>query len=324
MSQRYAALMGALVADAASMGTHWIYSPDRIKTLTDLPHFPFIEPDASHYEGVDSYYAHDKLTAGELTAYGEWLALYIRLLANPDVDTHTIQQQVLDYFGPGGEFIGYIDSPTKALLLSLFSLSPEDWPEDSGCDDDQNTALCAVPALVALKHSSEKLEQEIERIVGITHQNDIAISSAKAFASALNEALRSRRMEPVLNVLKIKSEPKTQDLIEQVRVLSGDVNDLNHVLSIVNQACHLADSLPMAAWILKNSESYTEAIIKNILVSGDSCGRGIIVGALAGACYGFGDEKGIPISWITTLQCGEALAEDIEALLKVASNKKEK
>ena len=76
--------------------------------------------------------------------------------------------------------------------------------------------------------------------------------------------------------------------------------------------------LPMAAWILQNSESYSEAIINNILVSGDSCGRGILVGALAGACYGFGDEKGIPISWLATLQHGEALAEDIEALLQVS------
>ncbi|MCW8327309.1 ADP-ribosylglycohydrolase family protein [Photobacterium sp. SDRW27] len=318
MAQRYAALMGALVADAASMGTHWIYSPERMKQLVGLPHFPFIEPDARHYEGVDSYYAHDKLTAGELTAYGEWVALYIRLLGREDTGTLTIQQHILEYFGPGGEFIGYIDSPTKALLLTLFSLPPEDWPDDSGCEDDQNPALCAVPALVALKLPSEELEQEIERIVGITHQDESALQCAKAFSSALNEALRSRRMEPVLNVLKIKSPEDIRDKIEQVRLLSGDVNDLSHVLAIVNQACHLADSLPMAAWILQNSESYTEAIMKNILVSGDTCGRGILIGALAGACYGFGDEKGIPISWLTTLQCGEALAEDIEQLLRVS------
>ncbi|WP_255526895.1 ADP-ribosylglycohydrolase family protein, partial [Photobacterium sp. BZF1] len=315
MAQRYAALMGALVADAASMGTHWIYSPERIRTLQSLPHFPFIEPDAHHYEGVEGYYAHDKLTAGELTIYGEWLALYIRLLSEPEVETHRVQQEILDYFGPGGEFIGYVDTPTKALLLSLFSLPPEDWPEDSGSDDDQNPALCAVPALVALKMPSEKLENEIDRIVGVTHQNEQALACAKAFASALNEALRSRRMEPVLNVLKVKCPEPIMEKIEQARGLSGDVNDLSHVLSIANSACHLADSLPMAAWILQNSSSYTEAILNNIAVGGDSCGRGILVGAIAGACYGFGDTQGIPISWVTTLQCGEALAEDIEQLL---------
>lgn len=319
MAQRYAALMGALIADAASMGTHWIYSPERIKELVDLPHFPFIEPDPIHYEGVESFYAHDKLTAGELTNYGEWAALYIRLLSQPDKECRTIQQNILDYFGPGGEFIGYVDDPTRALLLTLFSLPPEDWPDDSGCDDDQNTALCLVPALVSLKLPSDQLELEIERLLGITHQNNTALACAKAFASALNEALRSRRMEPALNVLKIKAPEEIREKVEQVRLLSGDVNDLSHVLSLVTQASHLADSLPMAAWILQNSESYTEAIIKNILVSGDSCGRGILVGALAGACYGFGDEKGIPISWLTTLQHGEALAEDIEALLQVAS-----
>ncbi|PSV44509.1 ADP-ribosylglycohydrolase family protein [Photobacterium indicum] len=321
MAQRYAALIGALVADAASMGTHWIYSPERIKTLSELSHFPFIEPNVLHYKDVEGYYAHDSLTAGELTAYGEWLALYIRLLAEPEISTHQIQQHILDYFGPGGDFIGYVDSPTKALLLTLFSLEPDDWPEDSGSsEDDQNPALCAIPALVALKYPSEQLEQEIDRIVGITHQNELALATAKAFASALNEALRSRRMEPVLNVLKVKSPVEIQDKIEKVRLLDGDVNDLTHVFSLISSACHLEDSVPMAAWILQNSESYTEAIMKNILVSGDTCGRGILIGALAGACYGFGDEKGIPISWLTTLQSGEALAEDIEALLKAAKS----
>ncbi|KLV04751.1 ADP-ribosylglycohydrolase [Photobacterium aquae] len=319
MAQRYAALMGALVADAASMGTHWIYSPERIAALQERPHFPFIEPDAENYQGVEGYYAHSQITAGELTIYGEWLALYIRLLSQPGLGTREIQQAVLDYFGPGGEFIGYVDSPTKALLLTLFSLPPEDWPDDSGCDDDQNPALCAIPALVSLKMPSEQLEREIMRIVGITHQNETALQCASAFASSLNEALRSRRMEPVLNILKIKSPPLIQERIEQVRVLSGDVNDFSHVLSIVNSACHLGDSIPLAAWILQNSDSYTEAVIKNILIGGDSCGRGIIVGALAGACYGFGDQKGIPISWLTTLQCGEAMAEDIEQLLHHAS-----
>ncbi len=320
MAQRYAALIGALVADAASMGTHWIYSPERIQILSELPHFPFIAPDALHYEGVEGYYAHESLTAGELTAYGEWLALYIRLLTEPEISTHQIQQHILDYFGPGGDFIGYIDSPTKALLLTLFSLEPDDWPEDSGSEDDQNPALCAIPALVALKYPSEQLEKEIDRIVGITHQSELALATAKAFASALNEALRSRRMEPVLNVLKVKSPITIQDRIEKVRLLDGDVNDLTHVFSLISSACHLEDSVPMAAWILQNSESYTEAIMNNILVSGDTCGRGILIGALAGACYGFGDEKGIPISWLTTLQNGEAIAEDIEALLNAAKS----
>ncbi|MGR2767828.1 ADP-ribosylglycohydrolase family protein [Photobacterium ganghwense] len=311
MAQRYAALMGALVADAAAMGTHLIYSPERIASLTELPHFPFIEPDPAHYQGVEGFYAHDKLTAGELTIYGEWLALYIRLLSQPGIETLSIQQAILDFFGPGGEFVGYIDTPTKALLLTLFSLPPEDWPDDSGIDDDQNTALCAVPALIAMKMPSDLLEQEIERILGITHQNETALVCAKAFAAALNEGLRSRRIEPVLNVLKVKCRGLVQMRIEAVRAMET----LEQAMTVASPACHLQDSLPMAAWILQTTNSYTEAILKNVAVGGDSCGRGMIVGALAGACYGFGDEAGIPISWLMTLQMGEAMAEDIEQLL---------
>ncbi|WP_413110404.1 ADP-ribosylglycohydrolase family protein [Thaumasiovibrio sp. DFM-14] len=315
MPNRTAALLGALVADAAALGTHWIYSPQRIAELSSVDHFPFIEPDHRNYEGVEGYFAHASKTAGEQSIYGEWLGLYVRLLAKKEVSVGVIQQEILDYFGPGGDFVGYVDTPTKALLLTLFSRTPDEWPEDSGSDDDQNLALCAVPPLVCVAADSQTLNDALERYIGITHNNTLALASAKAFASALNEAIQSQRIEPTLNVLQVKSPAPIQDRIIELRALADRDNHLDHVLSVVNQACHLVDSLPMSAWILQNTENYREAIIQNIMASGDSCGRAMLVGAIAGACYGVGGEKGIPISWLTTLQYAESLSDDIERLL---------
>ncbi len=315
MSVRTAALLGALVADAASLGTHWIYSPTRITSLIDEPGFPFISPDESHYEGVDGYFAHGSKTAGELSIYGEWLSLYIRLLTDRQTPISDIQQAAVDFFGPGGEFIGYVDSPTRAMLRRLILSDRDEWVDDSGSDDDQNTVLCAIPALVCSIDDSNALAKRIEQVIGITHQNEAALSCANAFSGALKEAINSQRIENALNVLQLKSPDNIQERIIELRSLTEGENHLQHALTVVNQACHVTDSLPLSAWVLSNATSYRQAVMNNILASGDSCGRSMIVGAIAGACFGIGGEKGIPISWLTTLQQAEFLSEDIEALL---------
>nr|WP_086940569.1 ADP-ribosylglycohydrolase family protein [Thaumasiovibrio occultus] len=314
MSIRTAALFGALVADAAALGTHWIYSPPRIQALLDEPGFPFITPDPDHYEGVEGYFAHGAKAAGELSPYGEWLALYIRTFADPLASVRDAQMAAVSHFGPGGEFIGYIDSPTRALLTQLMALEPDSWPEDSGSDDDQNTALCAVAPLVCTLDDSELLTDCINQFVGMTHQNDVALASAHAFAAALKEAIATQRIENVLNILQLKSPDPIQERIVTLRNLDPKDDHLSHVLTVVNQACHLADSLPLSAWLLSNATSYRQVVLNNILASGDSCGRAIMIGAIAGACFGIGGEKGIPISWLTTLQQAEFLSEDIELL----------
>ena len=53
-------LLGALVADAASLGTHWIYEPSRIAEIAARHggSAAFAPIEAANYEGVPSYVAH--------------------------------------------------------------------------------------------------------------------------------------------------------------------------------------------------------------------------------------------------------------------------
>ena len=56
-------ILGALVADAASMGLHWIYDQARIKDVAlDAPEF--MQPDPKNYDGVPAYFAHRNRAAG--------------------------------------------------------------------------------------------------------------------------------------------------------------------------------------------------------------------------------------------------------------------
>ena len=112
--------MGALVADAASLGLHWIYDPARIEEVAgEAPEF--VEPDIAHYRGVTGYFAHGAKQAGDSTHYGEQMLVCLRSLAamGGELDTTDYERRFFDSFGPGGAWVGYIDYATRVTLRNV-------------------------------------------------------------------------------------------------------------------------------------------------------------------------------------------------------------
>ena len=61
---------GALIADAATLGLHWIYDQQRIIDVAGkTPEFH--PPTKRDYEGVPSFFAHGSKSVGDLSHYGE-------------------------------------------------------------------------------------------------------------------------------------------------------------------------------------------------------------------------------------------------------------
>jgi len=118
--QRFNTVLGALTADAASLGTHWIYDQQRIYDLTPVSP-EFHSPNKTDYEGVLSYFAHDRKRVGDLSHYGEQTLLLLRALINNKGLYNKAQYQDLfaQHFGYGGDYIGYIDRPTRDTLDNL-------------------------------------------------------------------------------------------------------------------------------------------------------------------------------------------------------------
>ena len=76
-----AAILGALVADSAALGLHWLYDPARIAEIEAASGLAFLKPDAGNYAGAKGYFAHGGKTSGESTGYGEVCLLALRHLA---------------------------------------------------------------------------------------------------------------------------------------------------------------------------------------------------------------------------------------------------
>lgn len=115
--RKQAAILGALVADAASLGFHWIYDADRLAEVAG-EHPEFAPPDPRNYEGGVGYFAHANKSSGDATHYGEQMAVSLRSLAKNQGDWKPFDYLAgfRDTFGRGGSFSGYIDGATAGTL----------------------------------------------------------------------------------------------------------------------------------------------------------------------------------------------------------------
>ena len=372
------AILGALVADAAALGLHWIYDQDRVREVAgNTPEFR--EPDASAYEGVPSFFAHGKKRAGDLSQYGEQALVLLRSLVDNDgqLDAAHYERRFRDHFGPGGEYVGYIDSVIRDTLynanhaeheaIDAANALPFDGDEAlkhrlvtkvmsnvssyqgeelrrgvegsvrmthdddavvahafkileeiqsragyHGAEDVQMPAISKLPALVARYAGTDELADKTEAAVRVTNNDDTAVAFGLAAARMMEAAITGEDLQAVVQAGLATDDDRVRGLID--KAISLDGQDHTPVAKIFGLSCNLEFGLPIVAHNLLEAGSFAEAVRRNILAGGDSCGRGILLGAVLGAAYGVGGERGIPDDWLRKLRGRDDIVGLIEAL----------
>lgn len=122
-----AAVLGSLVADAAGMGLHWIYSQGKIAQIVgdNSGIAEFLEPDAANYHGVPSFFAHPARRAGDSSNYGEYLYVTLRATSETGFDPALYLREFQTHFGPGGTYVGYVDTPMRETLFNVARVGKE-------------------------------------------------------------------------------------------------------------------------------------------------------------------------------------------------------
>ena len=295
-----AAIFGALVADAAALGLHWLYDPARIAEIEATRGLVFLQPDPDNYSGAKGYLAHGEKLPGESTGYGEVCLLMLRHLAkHGSFNRVEYQTEYRAHFGPGGAFVGYVDSPTRLTLRTLLLLEPADFPAASGADDDQHPALAALPALVATHAGTlEELMAKVEDVVHITNNNAQAVTAAQCSAAVLFEVLGGTPIAQALaNALPLAGST-LKPLLEEA--LAIPTLDSVGVARRFGMACHVVEGLPIVFHIAQHASDYRVAVESNIRAGGDNCGRSIMLGAIVAAHKAKQENVGcpIPLPWL--------------------------
>jgi len=301
---RAGVVLGALVADAATMGLHWLYEPERIAAIADKTDPVFLAADRQHFEGAKGYFAHEGKHGGEPSQYGAVLALAMDSLVASEgkTDIADYQQRFLALFGPGGDWKGYIDRPTRGTLANLGNAVGDETPHVTGIDDDQMPSLSPVPAVVAAGPNHADLEQRVTGMVRVTNDNSLASEAALITARLIQAMLHGEALHDALTNEADRAGDVLQPLLKEA--LDKSDQPSVDVAGHFGRACHVHQGMPVVFHILSKAETYEDGVRENILAGGDSCGRSMALGAILSACQGFGGERGIPLPWITRLSNG--------------------
>lgn len=300
VNPNFAAIFGALVADSAALGLHWLYDSDRIAKIAVTDGLVFVPPNPINYADTKGFFAHANKNTGDSSGYGELCLLMLKHIAKHGVFNRiAYQSEYCTFFGPGGAYTGYIDSPTRQTLITLLALKPTEFPSKSGADDDQFAALATVPVLVAAHQGTrDTLISNVEAVVRITNNNDIAVAAAQCAAVVLFEVLKGATIKQALTDSLPFAGATMKPLLDQALKINSF--DSVAVAERFGSACHVTEGLPVIFHIAQHAPDYRSAVEANIRASGDSCGRAIMLGAIM-ATYNAknaSSESTIPLAWM--------------------------
>lgn len=305
--RKAAALLGALVADAAALGLHWNYDTSRVKEVADAHgSAAFVPLDATHYEGVPAYFVHALRFDGMQSQYGEVLRLAMRsILENNGFDGARYRVAFIEFFGAGGPYQGYIDRPTRGVLENTLAES-----QVTGIDDDQLPAIATLPAIFAWYSGS--VQSTIAKAAReVTNINNVAEGYASVCANVLNDLLSGKDLKTALKMTAQETEGEIGESLREA--LSTDEVDSIAYAQVTGMACHLPMAVPLAFHIMSRAKDYADAVEKNIRAGGDSCGRAIIIGSIMAAACGLRD---IPLNWVLKLDNAEKVWAQCQALAR--------
>ncbi|MFC1824235.1 ADP-ribosylglycohydrolase family protein [Thermodesulfobacteriota bacterium] len=189
------AILGAIVADAASMGLHWIYDVERIRKAGGVePEFK--DPDPANYEGVQGYFAHGQKRSGDLSNYGEQLLVMLRTLSQNKgfYNGRKYQKNFRDHFGPGGPYQGYIDAPTRDTLKNLEAIEAEAIEKaamvEIGTDDELKGMLVRKILPNVKIYEGEELRKRVDTAIRITIDDDEIVKKGFSIMESLEDGLK--------------------------------------------------------------------------------------------------------------------------------------
>ena len=273
------AIAGALVADAAAMGLHWMYDQEQIKTISTSGDILFRQPEAAVYKDKRGYFAHALKHSGELSHYGESAKIVGQLAAQNAYSPARHRQHFFEIFGPCGHYSGYADHPTKALIARMIT-DGDDISEASGMDDNQMPAVCVVSGLFSAGHSLETIRLAAQ----VISTNKDAVNAAIAVYQCLTAIKEGHSLTEALDA-SAKAMPGPVGQLMQDALAIDDYQVLE-TASRFGLACYIEHSMPVIWYLLKHATDFESAVRDNIRCGGDSCGRSMALGSIAGFVFG--------------------------------------
>jgi ADP-ribosylglycohydrolase len=292
----------SLVADALSLGSHWIYSQREIAEKFGAIR-GFSDPATSYHPGKQ---------AGDFTHYGDQTMVLLRSLASHGCFDLASFANEWRAFWENPETQSYRDSATKATLANLRDGLP---PSQAASPSNDIAGAARIAPLFLLKWpSDDDLIAAAKSQTSFTHGDPSVVDTAEFFGRvtlavrdgiAIPDALHAAAKATTGSA--IPDEWFDAALASSVSETSDSAATKAHGLT-----CHVPDAFPAVCHLLlRHPDDAVAALTANVEAGGDSAARGLIIGLIHGARP---NATAIPHDWLTALRAHGEMQQLIETI----------
>lgn len=276
-------LKAALVADALSLGPHWVYNQTKLARI-------FPEGISKFHDPASPY--HPSKKAGDLTHYGDQTLMLKSSLSS--TNTFSLPQWREDWTTSMSSYQGYIDGATKETL------------QQSGHKPSSSNDLAGASRIAPILDLDLSLEDSIlaaRQQTSLTHGDPGLPDAAEFFIRA------AFGMQDGVNILSAFESaaaqghyphlPVSQHLSSIQGLLGQDIMSTAAKLGLT---CHLPEAFPLTLFFaLQPNSDFLSTISQNGLAGGDTSARAMLLALLyaqseSGLIAGFYEQINTPSS----------------------------
>ncbi|KAG7381013.1 hypothetical protein PHYPSEUDO_006530 [Phytophthora pseudosyringae] len=283
-----AAVAGGFVADAATMGLHWIYDGDKMKQLAAAHGSAgpeFYEPPSCPFYSYES---------GALSPYGDEILPLLQDVA--ERGAFVPEEFAMASYRAAKVYTGRLNSVFKEMVVK--GDAGNKYPDLASPSKDLHGGIKA-PILVARYFEDTPLLLQKTREAARVHEIGAeAEDAAVATALLIQEVVKGVSVPNAIKALT-SNEAVSADTRASVQEVLDAVGaktfpDATAAVAHFGKPCSLPGVLQGSVFVLLTSNGYVEALRANMLAGGDNCSRAIVIGAVAAAAQG---SDAIPAEW---------------------------
>ena len=304
----YQAFTGSLVADALALPAHWYYDREALRrdygvvdhymaprnphpgSILWRSHYEALNErgeilhDQAQYWGQKEVHYHQFLEAGENTLNLKLAReLFTQVTTRGAYDPDTWLNHYLScMLTPGWHRDTYLEEYHRGFFTRYSQGKPL---SKCGVRDEHIGGLAQVPALLAALPPGASERATVKSHVALTHRHSNVLRAADCLVRLL------LRIEDGTSLPEAIAR-EAGDWLSSRKATRWTTRPDEHVIGqVFSPACYIDQAFPAALYLaFKYHDDFSGGIIANVMVGGDSCHRGVVVGALLGAAHGV-DQK---------------------------------
>ena len=215
-------ILTSLVADAYSLGAHWVYDEKQLKENN------------LNWNELNSPLSvwHKDKSAGEFTHYGDQTYWLYEFLENKNTFD---EKEYLKFWEDKIEsYDGYIDGATRGTLENIKNdVTP------TGSNSSDLSIVGRITPLLLVSKSKKDFLENVEKFIKLTHNSEKSVSAGMFFAKVLLECLNGKDVISVLESVKEESNTAIQALVQ--KGLDSRTDDTFEAIRNFGPACDVSE-----------------------------------------------------------------------------------